>query len=402
MPSRDPTERHRVSTALELLFDLCFVGAVSQAAAQLGHFVLDGRPGRGVAAFALVFFAIWWAWMNFTWFASAYDSDDVPYRLLTMMQIAGALILAAGVPRMMVREDFAVSVAGYVVMRAAMIAQWVRAALGDRQRRRTLYRYACGIAVIQLCWVGFLAVPGAARVPAIAVLVLGELAVPAWAERTGATTWHPHHIAERYGLFTLIMLGESVLAATTAIQSEADRGGFDRYLLGVAAGGVLIVMGLWWIYFALPAHGLLTSNRRAFQWGYGHYLIFGSTAAVGSGLAVAVASAHGGGEAHISSMAAGAAVTIPVASYLATVWFLHLRPHQIPGPHSLLTPLGALVTLAVTFTPAPVFWAGVVMAALVASKVIIPPPAVDDGHDTVRDAAGQGAAFPESDGVTEH
>ena len=45
----------------------------------------------------MVFFAIWWAWMNFTWFASAYDNDDVPYRLLTFVQIAGVLILAAGV-----------------------------------------------------------------------------------------------------------------------------------------------------------------------------------------------------------------------------------------------------------------------------------------------------------------
>ena len=48
----------------------------------------------------MVFFAIWWAWMNFTWFASAYDCDDVPYRLTMFVQIAGALILAAGVPAM--------------------------------------------------------------------------------------------------------------------------------------------------------------------------------------------------------------------------------------------------------------------------------------------------------------
>ena len=48
----------------------------------------------------MVFFAIWWAWMNFTWFASAYDCDDVPYRLAVFVQIAGALILAGGIPSM--------------------------------------------------------------------------------------------------------------------------------------------------------------------------------------------------------------------------------------------------------------------------------------------------------------
>ena len=77
----------------------------------------------------MVFFAIWWAWMNFTWFASAYDCDDVPYRLLVFVQIAGALIMAAGVTGD-VRDPHAqlATIAGYVVMRLALVAQWLRAA----------------------------------------------------------------------------------------------------------------------------------------------------------------------------------------------------------------------------------------------------------------------------------
>jgi len=371
MASRDPSERHRVATSLELLFDLCFVGAVGQAAAQLDHFLVAGQTGRGVAAFALVFFAIWWAWMNFTWFASAYDTDDAPYRLLVLVQIAGALILAAGVPRIMVEHDFTLGVAGYVVMRLALVAQWLRAGRGDPERRLTTTRYAAGIALVQLCWVAFLTVPDGAQSFFIPVLVLFELAVPAWAERTGSTTWHPHHIAERYGLFTLIVLGESVVAATTAIQSGTDQSGFDRYLFGVAAGGLLIVFGMWWIYFAVSAHGFLTSNRRVFIWGYGHYLIFGSAAAVGAGLGVAAA--HGGSRQHSSELVAGASVTIPVAAYLITVWFLHLRPHAVTGVRSFATPVAAVLTLAVTFAPDAVLLSGLVMAALVAAKVLYPP-----------------------------
>lgn len=96
--SRDPNESHRVSTPLELLFDLCFVVAVAADAAHLHHSIAAGHAARGVLGYAMVFFGIWWAWMQFTWFASAYDNDDVVYRLLVLCQLAGALVFAAGIP----------------------------------------------------------------------------------------------------------------------------------------------------------------------------------------------------------------------------------------------------------------------------------------------------------------
>lgn len=95
MPGRDPGEPHRTTTSLELLFDLCFVVAVTQASGSLHEALADGEYATGVLRFALVFFTIWWAWMNFTWFASAYDPDDVPYRLTVLVQITGALVIAA-------------------------------------------------------------------------------------------------------------------------------------------------------------------------------------------------------------------------------------------------------------------------------------------------------------------
>ena len=108
MVARPTDEEHRSATVLELFFDLCFVVAVAQAASALHHLIAEDHVGDGVVGYATVFFAIWWAWMNFTWFASAYDSDDVVYRLTTLVQIAGALILAAGVPDAMDGSDFAV------------------------------------------------------------------------------------------------------------------------------------------------------------------------------------------------------------------------------------------------------------------------------------------------------
>jgi low temperature requirement protein LtrA len=368
MVGRDPAEAHRAATPLELLFDLCFVGAVSQAADELGRFVEAGEVGRGVYSFVLVFFAIWWAWVNFTWFASAYDTDDAFYRLMVFVQITGALILAAGVPKIVVQHDFVLGVTGYVVMRVALVTQWLRAAHGDPRTRSTALRYAAGVTVIQICWVAFLAVPSRYQLAVFPPLLLLDMLVPAWAERTGETSWHPHHIAERYGLFTIIVIGESVLTATTALQAAFDQGGFRWDLVGIIAGGLLIVFSMWWMYFAAPAHTIITTFRRAAIWAYGHYVIFASAAAVGAGLGVSVT--YDIAQTHISRTVAQAAVTIPVALYVTVVWALHLRPHAAARRVHLAAPVAAALILAVTFTPVAVLLTGVLAAAMVAVKVI--------------------------------
>ena len=106
LAGRDPDEPHRASTPLELLFDLSFVVGVATVAAELAHGVAEDHVAASIGHYLMVFFAIWWAWMNFSWFASAYDTDDVVYRLLTLVQIAGVLVLAAGVPAAFEHNDF--------------------------------------------------------------------------------------------------------------------------------------------------------------------------------------------------------------------------------------------------------------------------------------------------------
>ena len=205
MRSRDRAEHHRVATPLELLFDLCFVVAVGQAAAALHHALAEGHAGHGVFSFALVFFAIWWGWLNFSWFASAFDTDDVPYRLATLVQIAGGLTVAAGVSSAF-DGDFRTVVVGYVLMRLALVAQWLRAAKSSPEARPAALRFAIGITICEVLWVARLALDGTAALVAFFVIGLAELAVPVIAERSAKTAWHPHHISERYGLFTLIVI----------------------------------------------------------------------------------------------------------------------------------------------------------------------------------------------------
>jgi low temperature requirement protein LtrA len=364
---RDPGEPHRTATSLELLFDLCFVIAVAQASASLSTAVTGGHYITGSLRFALVFFTIWWAWMNFTWFASAYDPDDVPYRLTVLVQITGSLILAAGVPRAFEEGDLRVITLGYALLRTALAVLWLRAARSDPGRRRTALRFAAGVTGCQIGWVGVLFLPAPAQLPAIIGLIVAELSVPVWAQSAGMTPWHPHHIAERYELFTLIVLGESVAAATTAV-----RGAFDRHhnagaLYLLAAGGLLMVFAMWWLYFARPAHTLLATthqaHRKRFTWAYGHYLIFASAAAEGAGLAAYAKLITR--RADVPSPAAGVAITMPAAIFLITVWAIHVRPHQRSGAEQLAFPAAAVAVLVAGRSPAPAVIAGLLAAALV-------------------------------------
>ncbi|MGW9213477.1 low temperature requirement protein A [Embleya sp. NPDC055664] len=95
MTARAIDEPHRTASPLELLFDLTFVVAVAAVTAQFARDIAEGHALSGVVPFLEVFFAVWWAWMNFTWFASSYDTDDAAYRLPTMVQMAGVPTLAA-------------------------------------------------------------------------------------------------------------------------------------------------------------------------------------------------------------------------------------------------------------------------------------------------------------------
>ncbi|MFB6724763.1 low temperature requirement protein A [Kribbella sp. NPDC056345] len=315
MTARSIDEPHRTSSPLELLFDLTFVVAVAAVTAELAHSIADGHAE--VLGFLQVFFAIWWAWMNFTWFASSYDTDDVPYRLLTMVQMAGVLVLAAGVPAAAASGDYRTVLIGYLIMRAGLVLQWLRAAYENPAGRSTALKYAAGIAAAQVGWLLALVLADLA-LPWFVLLVVVELAVPWWAERGPQTTWHPHHIAERYGLFAIILLGESVLAASRGVEAAVASDHVSASFLLVAGAGLVLLFALWWLYFLHPSGAGLSERRQhSYRWGYGHYFLFAALAALGSGLEVAVE------ETTHAPQSVGYAVALPVAVFLTMLWLVH-------------------------------------------------------------------------------
>jgi low temperature requirement protein LtrA len=333
MVGRDPEEAGRTASTLELIFDLAFVIGFGTAANELAHFLAAEHVVTGLLGFSFASFAVAWAWINYTWFASAYDTDDWVYRLLTMVQMVGVLILALGLPQMfdsLEHSDYlnnSVMVLGYVVMRVPMVFQWLRAARQDPARRQACLAYVVTIVVSQVGWVVLLVAQTSVTVTFVCAgfLVLVELAGPLIAEtRFGATPWHPHHVAERYGLMVIIALGEGLIgtmALLTVIVGPQGAGwSVDFALIGLS--GVALTFGMWWVYFVVPSGEMLQRHReRSFGWGYGHIPLFAAVVGVGAGLHVAAYHLEDHSELGVPGTVLS--VAVPLAGFVVMVFVLY-------------------------------------------------------------------------------
>lgn len=318
---RDPSEAHRVASSLELLFDLTFAIAFGQAGNAVSHLLAEGHFLPAFVGFVIATFAIYWAWVNFSWFASAYDTDDWFYRLTTLLQMIGVLVFAVGLPRMFTslnagqQLDNRIMVMGYVIMRMAMVIQWLRVWKGGKTRKTSLY-YIKTIILAQIGWtaLAFLNLPTAYMLIAMIPLAIIEVAGPYLAEQHQGTPWHAHHIAERYSLLAIIALGECLIGTISTLSASVDALGWTWTSALMVFSGAALTFAMWWIYTELPSAEVLHVRRnKAFPWGYLHYITFSAIAATGAGLhVIATYIEH---SAHISAFAAVATVVAPVALY---------------------------------------------------------------------------------------
>jgi low temperature requirement protein LtrA len=354
MTGRDPHELYRTATPLELLYDLTFVVAFGVAGNEAAHYFAEGHWRTGLIGFGFAMFAVIWAWIQNTWFASAYDTDDWIYRLLTMVQMVGVLVLALGLPPMFEsiaqgdRVDNSVMVLGYVIMRVGLIALWLRVVGHDEARRRCAATYAITLLIAQIGWIGLLLAELSIGVmfSIAAVLILVEVSGPIIAERRfGVTPWHAHHIAERYGLLTIITLGEVILGTVAAINAVVHADGWTVETALVGLAGVGLAFGMWWMYFVIPSGELLHRFRnRSFGWGYGHLFLFSSLAATGAGLHVsALFLEH---EASISELAVVLTTAVPLAAYVISLYALYSILARAIDPFHLWLVAGTAVVIA--------------------------------------------------------
>jgi low temperature requirement protein LtrA len=280
------------------------------------------------------------------------------FRLATMVQMVGVIVLALGLEpafASIVEGDTlnnGVMVAGYVVMRVPMVFLWAQVAHDDPERRPTASVYIWTISVSQVFWVvlAIVDLPLETTIAIALVLIAVEVSGPFIAERRrGGTPWHPHHIAERYGLLVIITLGEGILGTVVAINAVVHgSAGWSVTAVAVAVAGIGLIFATWWTYFAIPWAEVLELRReRSFVWGYGHIPIFGALAAIGAGLHVAAY--YLDHETSLTLTGTVLSTVIPVAIYVAFLYGIYasFTRHLDPFHLTLLAGSAAVLALAV-------------------------------------------------------
>jgi low temperature requirement protein LtrA len=347
----------RTSTPLELFFDLCFVVAV----AALARGLHDEPDLAGALRFLGLFVPVWWSWMIFTWYATGFDNDDVPYRVTLLAAMLAMLGLAASVGEVGVESDAAVSfVLAYASMRLLLTGLYLRALRHvPASLRPFVIIYAAGNALGAAVWLSSLLVPAPGRYAVWAAGLFVELLGPILAVRTLSNprvSFHPRHIAERYGLFTIIVLGESVLAVAVG---TADTNWEPSAVL-TAVFGFVVAACIWWLYFDhVGSSGIELGPRPAFFWGYGHFAVYAGIAAYGVGTQLAIeATAHAEGALALAGAAPAGGYGLGmrlvlaggVALYLAGIAFVDRVNEGTVGDRAVLVRLATAAFLAVLAT----------------------------------------------------
>ena len=266
-------ESARKVSWLELFFDLIFVAAVAQVAEPLHeHYSLSG-----VVRFATLFVLIWWAWTGYTVFATRFDVDDGVQRLLTLVQMFVVAAMAANAEDELHSRSSAGFMAAYAVLRLVLVAQYFRARhLPDARPLTT--RYIVGHGTAALIWLASAFVPAPVRYALWATAFVIDLGTPWLAlPHTVKVPPNPAHLPERFGLFTLILLGEAVIAVMHGMKSQEE---WTLVAASSAFSGMALLFLVWWWYFDLAAAAserFVRSHRDAVRfniWSYAHFPLY--------------------------------------------------------------------------------------------------------------------------------
>jgi low temperature requirement protein LtrA len=234
---REETSGGRRASWLELLFDLVFVVAVAELAGRL-H---DDPTGSGALAFAGLAVPVVWAWMNVTFYADQFDTDDVPFRLAVFAAMLAVLVLAGGLDS--AGTGF---VLGYIALKVLMVALYARAGVAEDDPETRVFCLACVVAYASslVLWAASLAFDAPVRQVLWALGLAIEIGTPALGPSVFARMRvHLHHIPERFGLFTIIVIGETVVVSALGVDEWRTASAL------VAGAGLALVCGVWWLYF---------------------------------------------------------------------------------------------------------------------------------------------------------
>lgn len=330
-------EGHRAATWLELFYDLAFVVAVAVLAARLLSDVSFG----GLASYFGYFALLWWLWASHTYYADRYDTDDLVYRLLAAGQMVAVVVIAASLS-----PDEAASTRafafGYATSRILLVAMYWRAYRHVAETRALVRGYLIGFGLAALVWTASAFVPDDSRVVLWSIAFAIDLATP-WVMRKeqARVPLDVSHLPERFGLFTILVLGESIAAVVMGL-------GHSHWALTptiTAALGVGVATALWWLYFD-NARGAVVrrdaSVRRAWRptvWIYTHMPLAAALAASGVAVEVAVSeSGHGPMPSPNRWLLVGS-----IAAVLATLALIQFASAVVPNRESRYVVLSRLL-----------------------------------------------------------
>ncbi len=338
----------RRATWLELFFDLIFVAAV----AQVGRPLHAEYSFAALARYGFLFFLIWWAWLGHTFYSTRFDTDDWVQRALTLLQMFAVAVMAANAGEALDTRNAAGFAAAYATMRIILVLQYLRTRSVERSKRLTTH-YAIGFGVAAGLWLiaAFLSTPERFWLWGVALAV--EIATPVVSARHDhELPPHPEHLPERFGLFTIILMGESLVAIMRGIESQET---WSVHAASAAFFGMALVFALWWWYFdgAHAAKERHLRNAKDFQfmrlWSHSHFPMYLGIATVGIGVERVIGLEEGAvlhrGESWLLA-AAAATVMVSLATIAATSekarssrpYKNFLQPHYLLAGGVLLLP----------------------------------------------------------------
>lgn len=285
-------ESERTATWLELFYDLAFVVAV----AVLGGRLQTVSDLRGILSYLTFFLLIWWLWVSHTFYADRYDTDDLVYRLLATVQLVAVAVIAASLSIGPAMSTMAFAT-GYTIAKIALLAMYWRARVHVPETRDLVTGYLIGFGLGALLWTVSIFTPEPARFVLWAIALSIDLATP-WVMRRhqARVPLDVSHLPERFGLFTILVLGESIAATVAGLGHVAW--GVESTFTAVMA--LVVATAIWWLYFDNVEGKVVrreASTRRTWRptvWIYSHFGIAAGLGIVAIGLEHAISEAgHG-------------------------------------------------------------------------------------------------------------
>ena len=380
----DGAEERR-ATWLELFFDLVFVVAIAQLSQEL---TVD-HSLDGFLRFAGLFVPVWVAWQGFSFYADRFDTDDLLFRLAyfaAMLAIAAMAILARDVAHGESSAGFAVS---YIVLRSIMLALYARAWRAVPDARPLIRFYGLGYGLGVLIWLASLGVDTPARYLMWGVALVVDLSLPPIAAKTlhQRVPTSGRHAAERWALFTMIVLGESVVVVALGTA------GSNWHLESATAAvlGAATVAAVWWLYFdRQDSIELRGGTPNVVIYSYAHLPLLMALAATSAGLELLIARAGEGSLGLGPTTAYVGGVVVFLVSLVAARWVTISGPHRVGASLKLGTAAILVLLIVIEGVLPPVALAAVLASVLwalvVTERTLLPPrPAAESEGSAAQD-----------------